>query len=692
MKLVEVHVREFKSVWDSGPLRLDRATTCLVGKNEAGKTALLEAIYRLNPIVDGDGRFDVTDDYPRSVVEDYSQDVESGRRAPATVITATFLLEQPEQKAVAEQFGPRALSRPEVVLRKGYAQTEDGSCELQVDVPLSEPAIVQHLVEAFQVPEPLATVASKMTKLAQLSTYLKDTSKRQEQELKVAMDAASQVADQADRAAAIEFAKALIESEQSKALRAKVAELVGYKNLGRHIWDHYLAPTFPKFLYFDEYYQMEGRDNIQALKQRVAQGRLKPSDHPLLGLIDLARLDLDALLNATRTQGLKNKLQGASNHLSTKILKYWSQNKHLRMNFDVRPGLPNDPPGMQTGINIWGEVFDSKHLISTGLHTRSTGFVWFFSFLAWYSAQRKQDQPLVLLLDEPGMSLHAKAQGDLIEYFEAEIATNPRHQLIYTTHSPFMVDVRHFDRVRIVQDKGIDTDEPLPRELDGTKVLSDVLDAGEESLFPLHGALGYELHQSLFIGPNCLVVEGAPDLLYLQAVSSALQTRARTGLDTRWTITPLGGAYKVPTFAALAGAQRGLKVATLIDFQKASRQLMENIYKRKLLDKTHVLTFADFTGTKEADVEDMFGDDFYLGLVNAEYDSHLSTSDLNGGPPRILVRLKTRFASKPLPNGAAFDPYRPARRLSERLNELPIPDSALDRFEAAFKQLNALLQ
>jgi hypothetical protein len=610
---------------------------------------------------------------------------------PATVITATFLLEQPELKAVTEQLGPRALSRPEVVLRKGYAQAEDGSCELLVDVPLSEAAIVQYLVEAFQVPDPLATVASKMTKLAQLATYLKDTSKRQEQELKTAVDAANQLTDQADKAAALEYAKALIESEQSKALRAKVSELLTRKNLGRYVWETCLAPNFPKFLYFDEYYQMEGRDNIQALKERQKQGKLKPSDHPLLGLIDLARLDLDQLLHATRTQGLKNKLQGASNHLSSKILKYWSQNKHLRMNFDVRPGLPNDPPGMQSGINIWGEVFDAKHLISTGLHTRSTGFVWFFSFLAWYSAQKKQDQPLVLLLDEPGMSLHAKAQGDLIEYFEAEIATNPRHQLIYTTHSPFMVDVRHFERVRIVQDRGIDTDEELPRELDGTKVLSDVLDAGEESLFPLHGALGYELHQSLFIGPNCLVVEGAPDLLYLQAVSSVLQSRSRIGLDTQWTITPLGGAYKVPTFAALAGAQRGLKVATLIDFQKASRQLTDNIYKRKLLDKTHVLTFADFTGTKEADVEDMFGDDFYLGLVNAEYDSQLSTSDLNGGPPRILVRLKTRLQSKPLPNGAAFDPYRPARRLSERLNELPIPDTVLDRFEAAFKQLNALL-
>lgn len=692
MKLVEVRVREFKSIWDSGPLRLDKATTCLVGKNEAGKTALLEAIYRLNPIVPGDGNFDETDDYPRFMVEDYIQDVDNGRRAPATVVTATFQLEPDELDAIAAELGEGALTRPQVVVSKGYARDEQGACQLNQEVPLSEAAIAQHLVESYQVPEPLSSVASKITKLSQLAVYLNETSKRQEQELKTATAAANQLTDPAERAAALEFAKALAESEQAKALRVRLAELVAHKDLGQYIWRTYLEAGFPKFLYFDEYYQMEGRDNIQALKERQALQRLKPSDQPLLGLLDLARLNLDHILSKTRTQGLKNKLQGASNHLSTQILKYWSQNKHLQMNFDVRPALPHDPPGMQEGLNIWGEVFDSKHLISTGLHSRSTGFVWFFSFLAWYSAQKKQDQRLVLLLDEPGLSLHAKAQEDLLRFFEAEIASNPRHQLVYTTHSPFMVDPAHLERVRIVQDKSIDCDDDLPLEERGTKVVTDVLEAGADSLFPMQGALGYEIHQGLF-APNCLVVEGVSDLLYLQVLSSLLRARARTGLDSRWTITPVGGADKVPTFAALVGAQRGLKMATLIDFQKSNPQVIENLYKRQLLEKTHVLTFADFTGTKEADIEDMFGDDFYLGLVNAEYASQLSLHEVNGGSgsPRILARLATRLAAQPLPDGAAFDPLRPARRLSEKIGELPIPDLALDRFEAAFRRLNALL-
>ncbi len=389
-------------------------------------------------------------------------------------------------------------------------------------------------------------------------------------------------------------------------------------------------------------------------------------------------------------------MQGASNYLSSQILKYWSQNKHLRMAFDVRQGLPGDPEGMRTGTNIWGEVFDSKHLVSTGLGTRSAGFVWFFSFLAWYSAVKKKNEPLVLLLDEPGLSLHGKAQEDLLRHFEAEIVTNRKHQLLYTTHSPFMVDPQHFDRVRIVQDKGIDSDDQLPREEDGTKVFTDILEAGPDSLFPLQGALGYEIYQTLFIGPNSLVVEGVSDLLYIQTISGVLQSKGRDGLDSRWTITPVGGSDKVPTFVALIGSQKNLKVATLIDFQTKDQQMIENLYKKRLLKKNHLLTFAEFTGKPEADIEDMFDESFYLQLVNDEFASSLSAKlmpgDLKSRAPRILVRLEEYFSANPLLGSTKFNHYRPARHLAEIISTVSIPGAALDRFEAAFKAANALLK
>jgi predicted ATPase len=695
MKLHTVHVREFKSIWDSNPFEVDRVA-CLVGKNEAGKTAILEALYRLNPIVEPDGVFDVTDDYPRSAVEDYQQDVESKRRQHATVIEATFQLEQEELAAITEEYGEGLLKQATVTVSRGYAKDSGvKSCTLFVHVPVQEHALVRNLVKSFSIPDPLAREAESKPTLAQLAAHLAAAGKKQDELFAKAQSDAAQLTDEAEKAAAVEKNKALAESEQAKALRAKLNDLVKKGDLGLHIWTSILKQYFPKFLYFDEYYQMRGHDNVQALKKRKAEGKLLQSDHPLLGLIELARLDLDGLLSATRTQELKNKLQGASNHLSSQILKYWSQNKHLRMNFDVRPALSGDPEGMRDGTNIWGEVFDSKHLVSTGLGTRSAGFVWFFSFLAWYSAVKKKNEPLILLLDEPGLSLHGKAQEDLLRYFETEIVSNPKHQLLYTTHSPFMVDSRHFNRVRIVQDKSIDTDEALPREADGTKVFTDVLEAGPDSLFPLQGALGYEIYQTLFIGPNCLIVEGVSDLLYLQTVSGLLEAKGRVGLDSRWTITPVGGAEKVPTFVALIGSQKNLNLATLVDLQKSDRQMIENLYKRKLLKKSNVLTFADFTGAVEADIEDMFDPSFYLELVNKEYaqapTSAITTADLASKAPRILLKLGAALKSKPL-KGGTFSHYRPARYFAENVSTLSVPSATLDRFEAAFTVVNGLLK
>jgi hypothetical protein len=300
----------------------------------------------LNPLIESDGNFDVTDDYPRSEVEDYQQNVESGRRPHAVVVEATFVLEEPELNTIFEQYGNEVLKRPEVVVSKGYARNKSGECTLFVDVPVAEHVLVKNLIESFELPAPLAVEAVKTGTLAELSEFLTENGKKRAEEVAAAQTAANKHQDDAEKAAALEKSKAHAESEQAKALRARLTELLKHKSIGIHIWQSILEPHFPKFLYFDEYYQMRGHDNVEALRKRRDEKKLQPSDHPLLGLIELARLDLNKLLTAERTQELKNKLQGASNYLSSQILKYWSQNKHLSMNFDVRPGLPGDPDGM----------------------------------------------------------------------------------------------------------------------------------------------------------------------------------------------------------------------------------------------------------------------------------------------------------------------------------------------------------
>jgi hypothetical protein len=120
------------------------------------------------------------------------------------------------------------------------------------------------------------------------------------------------------------------------------------------------------------------------------------------------------------------------------------------------------------------------------------------------------------------------------------------------------------------------------------------------------------------------------------------------------------------------------------------------LYKDKLLKKKQVLTFADFTKTAEADVEDMVDVSFYLELVNNEYKDQLVAAIAETAlpkHPRVLVRLEKYFETKPLKTGK-FNHYRPARYFTEHIADLAPKLSAatLDRFETAYKTLNALLK
>ena len=654
MKLKEYTVREFRSIWDSGTVKVDSQTTCLVGKNEAGKTTLLKALYRTNPIKDADAAFDETYDYPKREVEDYRFAIENGERDEAIVVECLYELEAEDTEAVTSVFGQKVLHSKAFTL-KTYYGIKQKSFVLSVD----ENEARKYLADNPALPDALKTALTGALDWDAFATAL-------------------------DEAEATEAITAL------KLLEARIRE----KGLSDYIFNSLIWPRAPKFLYFDEYYQMEGQANLNALIGREDAMTLEDSDYPLLGLINLARLDHRKLVETTNTTELKNKLQGAGNHLTNRIIKYWSQNRHIQMRFDVRDAKPEDPEGMQQGINVWAEVYDTVHWANTPLRTRSRGFVWFFSFLAWYEDIKRQKKNVILLLDEPGLSLHGRAQADLLRYFEAELSA---HQLIYTTHSPFMIDPAKFERVRIVQDLGIDAKEPLPKDKDGTKVLANVFDATDDSLFPLQGALGYEIQQTLFIGPNSLVVEGPADLLYLRAMSAELEREGRGGLSEKWVITPTGGSGKVPAFVALLAPQKGINVATLLDIQSSDRAQIEDLYKKKLLKKRQVTTYGDFAKKDEADVEDMFERDFYVDLINLEYSKQLKspivTSSLNANEPRTLRAIEAFLVDNPLQFGS-FGHFRPARYFAENSATLwhKVSDATKERFDAAFKHLNALLR
>jgi predicted ATP-dependent endonuclease of OLD family len=125
MKLKSVRITDFRSIRNTGEFEVGNIT-CLVGKNEAGKTAVLQALHRLNPL-QGTGTFSVTDDYPRADVSQYEQEVKAGTRTPATVVSATFELEKAEQDLITTEYGEGVLLSPLLVLERGDVQRAETS-------------------------------------------------------------------------------------------------------------------------------------------------------------------------------------------------------------------------------------------------------------------------------------------------------------------------------------------------------------------------------------------------------------------------------------------------------------------------------------------------------------------------------------------------------------------------------------
>jgi len=637
MKLKSVQIADYKCI--RKPCRLDVADiTCLVGKNESGKTAILEALYRLNPVVARHGIFDVDEDFPRIDVEDYRLDVAERRRDPAIVTRANFVLEPEDLKELEADF-PRIVASPELVLSKGYAN------ELYAELTINDEGVVGALLAKAQFPPQQLKALVRCSTLQDLAAALRGFEKT-------------------------DSARNLLES----------IDAITEKGLLRYLYERYIEARVPKFLYFDEFYQMKGHVNIQALLERKQADRLLESDYPLLGLIDLARLNLEEISNPRRALERDNRLEGASNHLTRSIMKYWSQNRHLEMRFDIRPGLHDDPEGMQSGVNLWGHVYNARQKVTTLLGRRSRGFVWFFSFLAWFTQQKRKGTPLILLLDEPSLFLHATAQADLLRFLEDEGTTGV--QVIYSTQSPYLVDARRLDRVRVVEDRSSETESFDPAAREGTQVYADFTQADRESIVPLEGALEHDLSRELFPGGNLLVVEGVHDLLYLHTMSSLLAADGKAGLDPRWTVAPLGGSRRLAAFFALAGQTKDRNWACLLDLEADAEA-------RALLRQDRIVAYSDFCEIPQADIEDLFDPEFYLSLVNSAFGEaakiSLSKGQLRGRSQRIVELVSAHL-------GSAFSRLKPAQYFAEQASALKadISEAARLRFEKMFGILNSV--
>ncbi|EDN79612.1 hypothetical protein ACTODO_00037 [Schaalia dentiphila ATCC 17982] len=444
-----------------------------------------------------------------------------------------------------------------------------------------------------------------------------------------------------------------------------------------------LSKRRPKFVYFGDYDVMPGKVSIPRLISHRDSGALERGEEALLALLSMAEVELEDFSSPDSHEHLIRQMENAWNTISDEVFDYWSQNKELQVRLQV---IATAEAGAEAPLDqaplLQVRVENRRHRVTVPFDERSRGFVWFFSFLAYFSKlEEESTQPLILLLDEPGLSLHATAQHDLLRFINERLAA--RHQVIFTTHSPFMIDPHNFGCVRTV----IDAPET------GTTVSSDILKTDAESAFPLHAALGVELTQTLFVGPNVLLVEGPSDVIYLQYLSEQLIKAGKTGLDDRWVLVPGGGISKLAAFLTLFGANQ-MKVCVLADSSAQNNKTIGRLKASGKLYDAGIVQIGNASGTEEADIEDLLPAQLYVDLVNEAYRGELAGTSLTldelPDGPRIVKRVEDAFVSRSLNNGR-FNHYSPAGALLRMKETTEMSEEQLSASEVLIQQINALL-
>ena len=653
MKLINVRVTDFRSVEDSGAFDAGQVV-CLVGKNEAGKSALLTALAALNPHTTTPIIFDKERDYPRRHLASYSE------RHPdkaAIAIVTEWALSEDEKTELDTLLGEGAVG-PTLKVQRCYG------AELQHGGVIDFKIVIHHLYAMFALPEEdIATLELPTT--------------------------------------TTELIEALKSIEAPTASQSKLLNYLAERGPATQQLEVFIKTHLPRFMYVSSYDRMDGTVQFEQIQQCRSEGVLDREDHRgkklFLEFLQYAGISLDELLTQNTYETHNALLQAASNKITDQILEYWTQNPDLSVEVKVSAGMSGDSVPFNAGTVARARIYNSLHRVDTPFSERSAGFVWFFSFLVKFAQVKNEPNPVVLLLDEPGLTLHGKAQADLLRFFKEKLA--PHHQVIYSTHSPFMVPANDLASVRVVQDvvemKGA---RRIPL---GTKVRDDVLMQDPDTLFPLQAALGYELTQSLFVGQNTLLVEGPGDILYIQVLSDALRRRKRQGLDIRWTICPAGGIDKIRPFASLF-AGNNLNIAVLSDQAAGDKRKIEDLRRSQILNAGQFYTIAELLDRPEADIEDLLAPALFVEILNATYElsgKHALTvkklEDADKATTRLVKKAEAYF--KLLPETISMlDHFAPAAWLVRHGEALDVskPEVAdtLDSAEKLFKIFNAMLK
>lgn len=700
MRLTRFRVTEFRSVDDSGWVDAD-SVTALIGTNESGKTNLLLPLWKLNPAKEGE--IDPVSDYPRK-----RYNAIRTLAAKPDFIRARFELDD----ALVDELVQLTGAPREQVRETEVARDFDG--KYSVSFPLAAPVRAVALDEVLEVLDaassemgrvtvPKNEEGGRATMVAAVESARgailrdKEEGMASQASLKSAREALAQVdVEKAPKRSAVapHYVRAV---ESLDALVAKTS--IPHPDDVDAALDLVIR-RLPKFVYYSNYGNLDSEIYLPHVIQNLSRGglgsreaakartlkvlfefvRLRPQEILELGQDfkpprnDPQREPTDEQIKAIAEKKKERSvlLQSAGTELTQKFREWWRQGEY-RFRFEADGDH----------FRIW--VSDDKRPEEIELEGRSTGLQWFLSFYLIFLVESVDaHENAILLLDEPGLSLHPLAQRDLSEFFEGLADTN---QLLYTTHSPFLVDPDHLDRVKAVyvQDDGTTSVSSDLRISEGR--------AQSRSVYPVYAALGLTVSDTLLQGCQIVVVEGQSDQVYLTAMKTLLVGARRIAPSRELLFVPAGGARGIGSVVAiLTGKDEALPFA-LLDADgpgtQLANQLRSGLYSSS---KERVLSVASFSEVPRAEIEDVIPRSLMAEVVSRWIRGREEDFDeiVREGEPIIgQIEKYAATAGHALESGWKVDLAKLVKARLLRQGVGGLPEVNLERWIALFTALTA---
>lgn len=377
---------------------------------------------------------------------------------------------------------------------------------------------------------------------------------------------------------------------------------------------NYLKANMPKYVYYSNYGNLDSQIYLPQVLQNIGKTGLGTKEtakartlNTLFRFVNLSPKEITEMggENTSQIEATAKKkkereilLTSAAASFTKSFNEWWKQGDYT---FDFKAD--------GNYFRIW--VSDSVRPEPIELESRSTGLQWFFSFyLVFLVESELHHRNAILLLDEPGVTLHPLAQKDLFLFFENLSQNN---QILYTTHSPFMVDSNHLERVRSVY-----------VDAEGKTVVSPDLRAAErlkgknqpQSIYPAHAALGLSVSDTLLINCTPILVEGESDQLYLSALKNLLVSKGKIMPLKDIVFISTGGVKGIKATSAILSGTNETKPYIIVDGDKPgikiANELKSDFYAA---EQDKIINVAGYTNLTEGEIEDLFPKDKFAKIV-----------------------------------------------------------------------------